>query len=156
MEKTKKASVDTLHILLIGNNPLEMSSLLNTLAQIRGSRIFTETAFDLKSIWTRLLSFRPQYILIDDNIGQRELVDTVYSLSKNRKTRNIPIAVLKNSNYQESVFSANVIDYVLKQSMTSESLYNTLCNSLKLQRAQEYLLNAYRRRTSLLTKLVSG
>src|SRR5688572_17970089 len=89
---------DSVNILLIGNNPIEMSSMLNTISKIPGRKIITEIAFDLKSSWMRLTTFHPNFILIDDNIGREELGNTVDSLSHNVQTRDIPITVLKNSN----------------------------------------------------------
>lgn len=130
-----------------------MSTLLQKLAQIRERRIFAESAFDVKSIWSRLASFKPTYILIDDNIGHHELVDTVHALAHDRRTKNIPITVLKNSNYRESILSVDVIDYVLKQSLTPEALFHALKNSLKIKRAGQYLVDAYRKRRKLLLAL---
>jgi DNA-binding NarL/FixJ family response regulator len=149
----KPLSSESVNVLLIGNNPLEMSHMLTTLSQIRGSRIFTETAFDVKSIWDRLVTFKPNYILIDDNIGHDELINTIYSLSHNRRTRNIPITVLKNSNYKESIASSFIMDFVLKQNLTSDALYNALKNSLKFRKVKDYLERAYRRRKGLLRSL---
>ena len=75
---------DTMNVLLVGNNPIEMGGVLEKLKQVRGQRIATEIAFDLKSILERLLRFQPNFILIDDNIGRHELMETVNTLSANR------------------------------------------------------------------------
>src|SRR5688572_5862619 len=90
------------NVLLIGNNPIEMGKVLDTLNRVPGKKIITEIAFDIKSSLERLLTFRPNYILIDDNIGRPELLQTVKALYTNRKSKEIPITVLKNSNYSES------------------------------------------------------
>ena len=55
----KNRSLETLHVLLIGNNPIEMGGVLEKLKQVRGQKIITEIAFDIKSILERLISFRP-------------------------------------------------------------------------------------------------
>jgi hypothetical protein len=62
-------ALDPINILLIGNNPIEMGSVLEKLKQVRGQRIITEIAFDLRSILERLMRFNPNFIFIDDNIG---------------------------------------------------------------------------------------
>ncbi len=85
----------TLHVLLVGNNPIELGSILEKLNAVRHERIITEIAFDVKSILERLIRFRPNFILIDDNIGKIELLETVNSLSQNKRTKNIPITVLR-------------------------------------------------------------
>lgn len=148
----RKRSLEPLHILLIGNNPIEMGGVLEKLNKVRGQKIITEIAFDLKSILERLVRFRPNFILIDDNIGRSVLMDTVKTLSNNSKTKDIPITVLKNSNYEESLMSSSILDYVLKQNLSSDDLYSTLKNSLKFKRTQQYLRQAYQKRKVQLLK----
>ena len=150
------SSTDPVNILLIGNNPLEMSSMLNTIAQVPGRKIMTEIAFDVKSSLERLIKFQPNFILIDDNIGRTELTHTVESLAHNSKTKGIPIAVLKNSNYEESITSADVMDYLLKKTLSTESLYNAIKNILKFIRTRQYLSDAYNRRKVQLFKLAAS
>jgi CheY-like chemotaxis protein len=142
-----------LNVLLVGNNPIDMSRTLEKIKEIRGRKIITEIAFDLKSIVERLIRFNPNFILIDDNIGRAELAETVNTLSHNRKTKDIPITVIKNSNYQESSTSNGVMDYILKQNFSSESLYNAVRNSLKFRKTQQYLFKVYQKRKNQLKKL---
>ena len=145
-------SSEPLNVLLIGNNPIDLTRTLEKLNQIHGRRIITEIAFDLRSIVERLIKFNPNFILIDDNIGRSELTQTINTLSRTRKTKDVPITVLKNSNYRESS-SAGILDYVLKQNFSAESFYSILRNSLKFRRTQLYLRNAYNKRKKQLGKL---
>lgn len=145
-----RAATETLNVLLIGNNPIELSRVLEKVQQVRGRRIITEIAFDLKTILERLVRFTPNFIFIDDNLGGAELRQTVSTLSLNQKTKDIPITVLKNSNYQEAVGASGALDYLLKQNLSPESIYNTLKNSLKFRRTQLYLYQAYKKRKALL------
>jgi CheY-like chemotaxis protein len=137
-----KSATSPVNILLIGNNPIEMGPVLDKLKQVRTRKIITEIAFDLKSIIERLVKFNPNFIFIDDNIGREELVHTVNRLSANRKTRDIPITVLKNNNYREALASSSIQDYLLKQNLTTEALYNTIKNTLRFKRTQRYLAQA--------------
>lgn len=141
-----RTSLKPIHVLLIGNNPMELGGVLEKLQQVRGQRIITEIAFDLKSIIERLIRFRPNFIFIDDNLGRTGMLETVKALSSNRWTKNIPIAVLKNSNYHESLGSSSILDYLLKQNLSAEDLYKAVLNSLKLRRTQLYLHQAYKKR----------
>jgi CheY-like chemotaxis protein len=144
--KTEVVKNGNLHVLLMGNNPIEMGNMLEKLNQIRGAKIITEIAFDLKSLLERLMKFKPNYILIDDNIGKEELSQTVTALSQKSNTKNIPIAVLKNSNYKESIEAKTMLDYLLKNNLSSERLYNTLKNSLRLRRTHLILQKAFQKR----------
>lgn len=145
---------ESVQILLIGNNPIEMSTMLSTIANVPGRKIITEIAFDVKSSWERLLKFQPNFILIDDNIGKAELSHAVDSLTHHEKTRHVPITVLKNSNYEEAVVSADILDYLLKKNLTAESLYSTIKNTLKFRRTRQFLMEAYTKRKGLLSNLV--
>ena len=145
-------SSNPLNVLLIGNNPMEMGSILEKLSQVRNQKITTEIAFDLKSILERLIRFSPNFIFIDDNIGRFELQQTVKQLSTNPKTKDIPITVLKSSNYQEAMGASSILDYLLKQNLSTEALYNTVRNSLRFRRTQLYLNKVYKRRKSAILK----
>jgi CheY-like chemotaxis protein len=145
--KIEKVKVlEPLHVLLIGNNPMELGTVLEKLKQIRGQKIITEIAFDLKSIVERLIRFRPNFIFIDDNLGRNGLLETVTALGNNRWTKDTPIAVLKSSNYHESLGSVRILDYLLKQNLSADELYNTVNSTLKLRRTQLYLYQAYKKR----------
>ena len=136
---------EEIRVLAMGNNPTDLGHVFDSLAKIQGKKIITEIAFDLQSLIDRLTRFHPDFVLIDDNIGNEELKNSIEELHKHRKTRDIPITVLKNSNYREA-FSLGVLNYVLKAQITGESLYNAFRNSLKFIRTQAYLLRAYRSR----------
>lgn len=143
---------EDLNVLLVGNNPIELSKVFDTIRNVPGKRILTEIAFDIKTIVERLVSFHPNYILIDDNIGKLELKNAVKMLGKDKKTRDIPIAILKNSNYEE-VFSVGVMDYILKENINGQSLFTALSNSLKFKRTQLYLYSALKKRKGQLKRL---
>lgn len=152
--KTASKPDQAVNILLVGNNPTELSTMRDVLQRIPGHRVMAEIAFDLKSIWQRLLRFKPNHILIDDNIGRQELSETVNTLSTNRKTKDVPITVLKNSNFEEALISNEILDYVLKKNLTGEALFNALKNSLKFRRTRQYLAEAYNKRKGELLRLV--
>lgn len=151
----RKQVYENLNVLLVGNNPIELSKVFDSIRDVPGKNILTEIAFDIKTIVERLVTFRPNYILIDDNIGKLELKNAVKMLGKDKKTKNIPIAILKNSNYEE-VFSVGVMDYILKENMNGLSLFIALSNSLKFRRTQLYLYKALKKRKRQLRRLTRG
>ncbi|HEY5692177.1 MAG TPA: hypothetical protein VIS49_12015 [Cyclobacteriaceae bacterium] len=151
-EVKRKQVYENLNVLLVGNNPIELSRIFDTICDVPGRKILTEIAFDIKTILERLSKFQPNYILIDDNIGKPELKNAVKLLGKDKKTKNIPIAILKNSNYEE-VFSVGVMDYILKENINGQSLFTALTNSLKFRKTQLYLYKAMKRRKDQIRKL---
>lgn len=142
-------------ILLIGNNPIELSKVFDHIRQTKGQKIVTEIAFDLKSGIQRLIKFRPTHIVIDDNIGRTPLYEAVNALSHHAKTKNVPITIIKNSNYLEAI-TFGVMNYVLKDNLTGDSLFVALKNSLKFKKTQEYLKNAYRKRKGKFLRAISN
>ncbi|HYG02317.1 MAG TPA: hypothetical protein VD927_07715 [Chryseosolibacter sp.] len=141
----KENNVKTLNVLLIGNNPIELSAILSKLNQITSTKVITEIAFDLKSVLERLMKFRPNYILIDDNLNKVEFSSAMQVISENSKTRNVPVAVLKNSNYNEANGSNLFADYLLKANLTAESIYKAFRNSLRMRRTQALILKSLRK-----------
>lgn len=142
-----------LHVMLIGNNPIELSKVEGYLKAMASKGIISEIAFDLKSFWQRMSSFQPHYILIDDNVGRGELKSIVQSLANSKQTQEIPVAVIKNSNFHES-FCNEVSEYLLKSTLTEESLYKTIINSLRFRKTRAYLYKKYRKRKMQLKELV--
>ncbi len=138
-------------VLVVGNNPIELGPIFERLKGITNKTVLTEMAFDIKTIFQRLVLFRPQHILIDDNIGKKEL-HLMVDMLHGRKTRNVPITILKNSNYHETI-GAGVMNYILKQNLTSETLYRELLNSIQFLETQRLWNKAYRKRKGQLGRL---
>lgn len=153
MDGVKLLAQEKLKVLVVGNNPIELGRVFDALQKIRDRNIMTEIAFDLKTILERLVRFSPHYILIDDNIGKLELKSAVEALHHERKTKNIPITILKSSNYHEAI-NTGVMNYVLKESITGESLHTALKNSLKFKKTQLYLSKAYKKRKGQMMRLI--
>lgn len=140
MKTTTKTEV--LNVLLIGNNPIDMGVILDKLNSIRNKNVVTEIAFDYKTVSDRIVHFTPSCILIDDNIGKAEMALIADCLIATRKTKDVPITVLKNSNYAEVFVSAFKLDYVLKQNWSIDSMLIALKNSPKFLKTQHYLQQA--------------
>lgn len=134
-----------LHVLLIGNNPIDLSTVETYLKKLSSKGVITEIAFDLRTLIQRLLIFKPGFILIDDNVGGAELKSLVNTLSQNKNTNDIPIGVIKNSNYAES-FSNGVSEYLLKSTLSEDSLYKSFINILRLRKTRKYLYLKYKKK----------
>jgi hypothetical protein len=147
-----KAQIPVVRVLVVGNNPIDLSGVANKLL-LRNHPIETETAFDLKSLRERIQYFIPDYIVLDDNLGRAELKAAVQWLLKDKRTRWVPITVLKNSNYIETIASG-ALNFVLKQNLTGEALLRAMTNSLKFRKTQLFLAEAYHNRKGHLLRLL--
>jgi CheY-like chemotaxis protein len=150
-EKREGSAGEILKLLIVGNNPIELSKVLDQIEKINHKKE-VRIAFDLQSIFDRLSNFKPDFILIDDNIGKAELRHAVDQLRAGRHTKNIPITVLKNSNYREAI-STGVMDFILKENLSGESVYKALSNSLKIRKTQLYLYKSYKKRKGQLMRI---
>jgi PleD family two-component response regulator len=153
METNKRegSAGETLKLLVVGNNPIELSKVLDQIEKI-DRRKEVKIAFDFQSIVDRLSNFKPDFILIDDNIGKAELRHVVDELLSDRHTKNTPITVLKNSNYREAI-GTGVMDYILKENFSGDSVSKALLNSLKIRKTQQYLYNSYKKRKGQLMRI---
>lgn len=137
--------MESWNVLVVGNNPIELSQVYERLRGIPERNVLTEIAFNLRTLAASLLKFRPQHIVIDDNIGQEELKTILSTLLQEPDTSRVPVTVLKNSNYYELV-GTGIMNYVLKQNLTSDKLYHELLNSQRYVETQQTLAEAYRLR----------
>lgn len=140
-----------LKLLVVGNNPIELSKVLEQIEKIDRPKD-VQIAFDFQSIINRLSKFTPDFILIDDNIGRDELRQVVNQLMSERRTKNIPITVLKNYNYREAI-SSGVMEFLLKENLSGDKIYKALRNSLKMRKTEMYLINSYKKRKGQLMRL---
>ena len=138
----KRRSSAPFNILLIGNNPIELSSIYEELIKMKDRRIVAETAFDLQSVLKSKMRCKPSFILIDDNVGKLQLKELIEYLSHESDTKDIPITIIKNSNYTESTDGA--YDYILKQSANGETIASAFIKALQIKEKQNYVAQRLR------------
>jgi response regulator RpfG family c-di-GMP phosphodiesterase len=148
---TPNQSNESINVYLIGNNPIELSSIYEKLKAIKNRTFNTEIGFELKGLVKKIRKFSPSCILIDDNLERLHIKKLLKGLSANIQTRDIPITVIKNSNYKEGF--GEVEDYVLKDVLTSESLFLSINNSIRLSKMHRFILKKYRKNKSIITSL---
>ena len=112
-------------VLIVGNNPIEMTSIFNTLVNLRSRSYVIDVCFDIKDCFNRISESRPEVILVDDNLGPEDIRKMMRVLRQNAKTRNIKVIVLKSSNWSNKVID-NVDDYLLKDSIDADMLDNII------------------------------
>lgn len=141
---TKKTDCEPINVFLIGNNPIELSSIYEKLRAIKNRSYHAEIGFDLSGIYKKIMKFNPKCIVIDDNLETSYLKKLVNKLSTNSKTKSIPITIIKNSNYSGATNLVGVQDFILKDGITAESLSQSILNSIKLKPMQAYLYLSYK------------
>lgn len=143
----------TISVLLIGNNPMELGSLYDTLRYHSGVRFLTETAFNVKDSLMKVIKFKPHCIIIDDNIGKKAVARLVEEVNSDEATSHISIALIKNSNYM-AVASSGIQDFLLKTEASAERLHKLVTNSIYLKQTRSYLFASYKKNKGRLMRLL--
>ncbi len=136
----KGITPDGINVLLVGNNPIEMSALYEGLQNLKGKITKVSTSFSDEDTLKKIASDSPNCIIIDDNLGLKSLkilIDKINQLGKDA----ITITLLKTKNTQEVIYG--VQEYLLKESITPERIYNSLKNAIKFRKTQKYLKVKY-------------
>ncbi len=119
-----------LNVMIIGNNPIEITSIYNSLNEYRGKNYIADVCFSIKDSITRMLKKRPDCILLDDNILLDQLKSFVLKLKESSRLKNIPVVLLKSSNLNFAVGN-DVQDFLLKGNLTTDILSNTIEKNVK-------------------------
>jgi len=108
-------------LLIIGNNPIEMTQFYNILVTNASKNYLADVCFDVRDSFNRIAKQRPNVILIDDNLMLGDINKLVKVLKSNAKTKDIKLIVLKSNNWNYNVVD-NVDDYILKNTIASGML----------------------------------
>ena len=112
---------DKIPVLIMGNNPIEMTSIYNILIESRSKNYLADVCFNVKDSFDRINKAKPEVIFIDDNLILNDNKKLLRILSQNSKTKNIKIIILKSTNWNYQVFD-NVDDYILKDTINADTL----------------------------------
>ena len=108
-------------VLIIGNNPIEITSVFDVLMSIRTKSYFADVCFDVRDSFNRIAKSKPELVLIDDNLMIDDVRKLVRVLRQNSKTKDVKIIVLKSNNLNYAVID-NVDDYIIKDTIDAAML----------------------------------
>ncbi|NJN25387.1 MAG: hypothetical protein HC819_05145 [Cyclobacteriaceae bacterium] len=117
-------------VLIIGNNPLEMTSIYNILSGIRSKNYLADFCFSVKDSIERITKTKPEVIFVDDNLRRDDIQKLIRVLKQNVKTRAIKILALKSSNWSLP-FIEYVDDYILKDTLRADVLDKIITKNLQ-------------------------
>jgi hypothetical protein len=127
-------------VLLVGNNPIEMSVIFEKLHAVKDKIKKIEIAFSHEDMLKKINLMHPNCLLLDDNIGLitlKSIIHTVNELSREA----ISITLLKSHNKQEITFG--VQEYILKDGIEGARIYNALRNALRFKKTQQFFRIKY-------------
>lgn len=134
---------------------MDLNKISDDIKKLKGSEMITEVAYDVKDLFKKIKDLAPTWIIIDENIGKNKLRKVTNRLKKEKHSSEIPVSILKNSNYHESgVLHAE--DFILKEEATGDRLYHSLINMLKFRRTHVLFKAIYRKRKRQFKNLLSA
>lgn len=148
--KTLDNSVESINVLLVGNNPGEVSNIYDHIGSFKPLFVIA-VAFNLRRIFRRIRKFKPASILIDDRLNRKKLRRLIQRLHRNPNTSEIPVTLLKSTN-DEFGIRTGIDEYILKEGLTAEQLRNTIINSRRLRRTSIYLYKSYKMSRNIFEK----
>lgn len=119
-------------VLMIGNNPREMGCLSDHLRKFIWKKFKVTATFDLKQGTTLANSQKPDYILLDGSFDQEALSHWVKNLRRSRQFKHTAIALLKENNLEQLVIPG-VQDYLLKETIVSDTFALKVINAIRLK-----------------------
>ncbi|MDN5201749.1 hypothetical protein QQ008_10260 [Fulvivirgaceae bacterium BMA10] len=146
---------ESLNVLLVGNNPIEMTKLYGYLSAIKGKKIIAEYCFSARDSLIKALKLKPACILIDDSIDNLSIKRLMEGIGRHVKTRDIPLTLLKSSNKRQ-VSDYGFSDFLMKENLSSENLYRSILNLIKFRKTHRYLYKKYKKSESKLMQFLSG
>lgn len=134
-----------LNVLLVGNNPIVLGDVYKNLKNLKDARFIIDFCFDFRKSIMKALKARPHIILLDDAINKKIIKKFIDRINSHKKTRDIPITLLKSSNYNE-VVTSGVQEYLLKENLSSDRLYHAILNTIRFNNRTVRWLKVARRR----------
>jgi len=138
--KNNALAESEISVLLVGNNPIEMSSIYEKLFDLKDKIKRIETAFSHADMLNKIHLTHPNCILLDDNLGAKPLRAIVENVNALRKEA-ISITLLKSHNRQEVI--SGIQEYLMKEGIDSLRIYKALRNALKFRKTQQFFRIKY-------------
>ena len=141
-----------MNILLVGNNPVELSDLYKQISSFKKGLLKATVLFDLRKIKQSVKNLNPSAIFIDDRYNPVELKRTINKIHGSDDTSHISITLMKSSNYNNHP-ELEADDFVLKDNVTGNSVYASIVNGRRFRKSRIYFKKAYRKRKGQLKEI---
>jgi chemotaxis response regulator CheB len=132
--KQETTSNVELSVLLVGNNPMEMSVVYEKLFDLQDKIKRIDTAFSPADMLNKIHLSKPNCILLDGSMGINPLKKIV-SIVNELSDKMISITLLKTHNRQE--LTSGVHEYVMRDGIDSNRIYKALKHALKFKKEQQ-------------------
>lgn len=154
-DNQSKQSQEALSVLLVGNNPMFLGNLYKNLKALKSKTLIIDFSFDFKESLMKALRLKPSVIMVDDGVGKGTVRRFIDRINSDRRTCDIPITLLKTSNYRQ-VVTSGVNDFLLKENITADRLYHSIMNAIRFKRTARLLKITRKKRQRQLSRWVQS
>lgn len=123
---------DVVRVLVIGNNPIELGEVHDHLETLKDASYKAEFAFSLADGFRRAVRFKPHMVILDDNLSEETLSELVAKFKRDKRTTNLPFALLKTDNYKSTAV-AGFKEFMLKKGLTADRLSRAIQSTMQAQ-----------------------
>ena len=145
----------SINVLLIGNNPIELNPVHDKPKNSKSIKFITEISFNISDALMKIFQFKPNCILVDDNLENKNIKKLTGKMKMDERIRHIPITLLKSSNYKR-IISNGIMDFLLKDNLSADKLYRSILNVTNMRRTHLYLYKSYKRSKHKVSKLMKS
>lgn len=136
--------LEQMNILLVGNNPTELSIVNQSAVSFRKTVLKATVLFDFKKLSQSIKNLNPSGIFIDDKLNLKEIKRVISKLHNSKNTSHIPVTIIKSSNYTNYP-NLGADDFILHTNLNGSSIYNSVVNGRQFRKSRIYVIKAYRK-----------
>lgn len=136
--------LENMNILMVGNNPIELSLVDDSITKFGRGALKTTFLFDLSKLTSSLKNLNPAGVFMDDKLNIKEVKKAIYRMHQNKNTAHIPVTIIKSSNF-ENYPNLGADDFILNTHLTGKSIYNSVINGKQFRISRIYFRKVYRK-----------
>ena len=136
--------LEEMNILMVGNCPIELSSVDESITKFSRGALKATFLFDLTKLTSSLKHLNPAGVFMDDKLNINDIKNAIYRMNRNKTTAHIPVTIIKSSNF-ENYPNLGADDFILNSNLTGRSIYKSVINGKQFRISRIYFRKAYRK-----------
>lgn len=135
--------LEHMNILMIGNNPIELSNVDESVANFSRGALKTTFLFDFTKLTDSIKNINPAGVFIDDKLNIEDIKRAIFRLHRNKNTAHIPVTIIKSSNFANYP-NLGADDFILNSAITGKAIYKSVLNGKRFRKSRIYFKKVYR------------
>lgn len=142
-----------MNILIVGNSPIELSSVDESITNFSRGVLRTTFLFNLTKLTSSLKNLNPAGVFMDDQLNIKEVKRAIFRMHRNKNTAHIPVTIIKSSNFANYP-NLGADDFILNSAISGKTIYNSVINGKRFRKSRIYFKKAYRKQQGRLADFI--